>query len=412
MLAVTCVRLVGVSAVLLGQGLLPPAAAAEPKGKKYALLVGVKKYKHASLTDLAHTENDVEELAIVLKSKQVAFDEVVLLTTTRGEKDKRSTPTAGNFRAELKRLLRTVDKYDLVLVGLAGHGLQITVTDPKDDKREKTESFFCPADAKPTRSTKLADLAETMIPLSELFNELEDSGAGVKLLLVDACRDEPKLGRNPDVDNLPRPSRGTAALFSCKSGERAFETSKLGKGHGVFFHHVIEGLKGKARNNKGLVSWNSLAEYVTTEVSERVPKLIGGGAKQTPHEIKNLTGKPPLLAGADESEGAKGGDAFRANSVWENQASKLRLTVLEREGETFRARFVIGDDRNPLIREVAGTVRNGKVSWLARNVRALRGGVGGDNVGTLGKDRDGDKIDFAYTQGKTSGKFTLRLTRD
>jgi hypothetical protein len=103
-----------------------------------------------------------------------------------------------------------------------------------------------------------------MLGFTELFRELEESGVGVK----------------------PWAPRGFAALFSCKSGERAFETGKLGKGHGVFFHYVVDGLKGKAKNNKGEVTWSSLADYVIDRVSDDVPTLIGGGARQTPEDIR------------------------------------------------------------------------------------------------------------------------------
>ena len=48
-------------------------------------------------------------------------------------------------------------------------------------------------------------------------------------------------GRSIDLNHLPRTSKGTAVLFNCKSGERAFESDKYE--HGVFFHHVIEGLQ-------------------------------------------------------------------------------------------------------------------------------------------------------------------------
>src|SRR5436309_1956353 len=81
--------------------LLGPSVAQTGKGKKYALLVGVKTYHHSDLKDLEYTENDVEELAGVLKG----FSEVVLLTSTRGAKKAAAAPTAKNIRAELKRLL-------------------------------------------------------------------------------------------------------------------------------------------------------------------------------------------------------------------------------------------------------------------------------------------------------------------
>jgi formylglycine-generating enzyme required for sulfatase activity len=262
-----------------GAGLLLPARGQAPAGKKYALLVGVRAYDHADLPDLKYTENDVEALAKLLRRKGAGFRSVRLLTTRRGKTRAADAPTAKNIRAALAALVARTTKHDTVLVALAGHGLQRQVGG-------KDESFFCPADARPSKP-------ETLIGLRWLFTELKDSGAGVKLLLVDACRNDPASGRSLDVDALPRPPRGTAALFSCSSGQRAFETEKLR--HGVFFHFVLEGLKGKARDEDGEVTWDLLAAYVKRQVNRQTPKLVGGGARQTPHEVKDLVGESPVL---------------------------------------------------------------------------------------------------------------------
>jgi uncharacterized caspase-like protein len=264
--------------------LLASSSAQTPRGKKYALVVGVRSYDSFKLRKLDYTENDAEDLAREL-SKRAGFS-VRVLTTTRGEKDTSDLPTAAHLRKEIKALLARKKRDDTVLVALAGHGIQGSV---KEGGKEKDESFFCPSDAQFNDN-------DTLISLSKLFSDLSDCGAGVKLLLVDACRNDPKLGRNADPDNLPRPPRGTAALFSCKGGERAFETNKLGdRGHGVFFHYVLEGLRGKARNEDNEVTWDRLTEFVKRQVSRQVPVVIGGGAKQTPHELRNLEGESPVL---------------------------------------------------------------------------------------------------------------------
>jgi TPR repeat protein len=298
--------------------LLSTAQAQTDKGNRYALLVGVREYHHDSLPDLAHTENDVEELSEVLTASGY---KVAVMTCTRGKKRAFAQPTAKNIRDLLGRILKRVTKHDTVLVALAGHGIQARVA---VGGKEKEESFFCPTDARPRDTTDLKVLSETMISLAEVFKELEESGAGVKLLLVDACRNDPKLGRSLDVESVPRPPRGTAALFSCKAGERAFETPKLGKGHGVFFHHVIRGLKGEARNRRGEVTWSSLSDYVTDKVSDEVPKLIGGGARQTPHEIKNLTGKSPVLTFSDDALFQQAMDHALARGVPKNNEESVR----------------------------------------------------------------------------------------
>jgi formylglycine-generating enzyme required for sulfatase activity len=340
-----CLAFVVVSSLVAGVALLGPGLAQTEKGKKYALLVGVRSYDHDSLPDLKHTENDVEEVGKVLAR---AGYRVTLLTTTRGKTKNNALPTAKNIRTELKGILDKVTKHDTVLVALAGHGVQLRV---KAAGGEKEEGFFCPADAKPRSTKDATELGKTMIPLTALFQELEDSGAGVKLLLVDACRNDPKAGRNVDVDSLPRPPKGTAALFSCKSGERAFETDKLGKGHGVFFFHVLEALRGKAKDEKGEVTWTRLAEYVTNKVSDEVPVLIGGGAKQTPHEIKNLTGKSPVLIAS------LGGEVAREKT---NEKPGKEKAVKDKDKEITNS---IG---MKLVRIPKGTFTMGSTAWEYR----------------------------------------------
>jgi formylglycine-generating enzyme required for sulfatase activity len=300
-----CLAVILLSSVAVGVVLLDASQAQPVTGKRYALLVGVRTYDHKKLEDLKYTENDIEELALELKG----FTEVVVLTSTRGEKKAEAAPTAANIRAQLGRLLRRVTKHDTVVVGLAGHGLQLKVKD-----RKVEEGFFCPLDARPREDVTLAQQSETMIGFTELFKALDESGVGVKLLLIDACRNDPEAGRSVNADAMPRAPKGMAALFSCRSGERAFETAKLGKGHGVFFHFVLEGLRGKAKNARGEVTWGTLSEYVVEKVSDEVPVLIGDGAKQTPEEIRKLEGKPPVLVGPESKEIAAGPKAI-TNSI-------------------------------------------------------------------------------------------------
>jgi formylglycine-generating enzyme required for sulfatase activity len=65
--------------------------------------------------------------------------------------------------------------------------------------------------------------------------------------------------------------------------------------HGVFFHYVLEGLRGKAKDEDGEVTWNRLSEYVSKQVSRRVPRLVGDGTQQHPNEVKDTEGPPPVL---------------------------------------------------------------------------------------------------------------------
>ena len=256
--------------------LLLPVWGEATKGKKYALLVGVNSYEHPKLPALKYAERDVQALAAVLEK---AGYEVTLLT---GAAKARLRPTRANIEAQLKEMLgKKCRRGDTALAAFAGHGLQFA---------GKSDAFFCPADARP-----FAEETATRVSLRSVYTEMDRSFAGVKLLLVDACRNDPASGRSIDVDTAPRPPRGIAALFSCSSGERAFETEKLGGGHGVFFHFVLQGLRGKAKNARGAVTWGGLVEYVTEQVSDEVPRVIRDGARQTPHLMADLKGKSPVL---------------------------------------------------------------------------------------------------------------------
>src|SRR5689334_11896541 len=82
--------LLAVPASTFAAGLETPSS-----GKKYAFLVGVKRYDHSSFQNLYYTENDVVELAKVLK--QNAY-QVTLLGDSQGV-DKQ--PTRTNFLAQL-----------------------------------------------------------------------------------------------------------------------------------------------------------------------------------------------------------------------------------------------------------------------------------------------------------------------
>ncbi|MGA7497274.1 MAG: caspase family protein, partial [Isosphaeraceae bacterium] len=270
-------RSIGLTLALVVAGLTSRPSLGQQKksgGDKYALLVGVRKYDPNELRGLPYSEPDVVELSGVLKAEGYKPGNVVLMTQTAGADDTRFLPLAANVRKELKLLLDEIDdEGDSVLIALAGHGVQF---------QGENESYFCPADA------RLADKS-TLIPLSEIYKALENSRAGLKVLLVDACRNDPQSQNSRDrevvkLESVTRPQRtpppgGVVAFFSCSEGEKAFEHAELK--HGVFFHFVIQALKGAAvgpDQNDVLVP--DLVKYVTRQVKDFVREKYG--VKQQP----------------------------------------------------------------------------------------------------------------------------------
>jgi hypothetical protein len=265
-------------------GLAAEPARADPgegPPRKYALLVGVKDYSRSDgLGNLKHTEDDVNDLAALLKD-QLRYDRVVVLTQERGNQRREFDPTADNIQEQLQSLLEDCRKGDTVLVAFSGHGAQLKAAEGAKDEEQP---FFCPMDAK-LKSRK------NLVALAEVYKRLADCPADLKLLLVDACRDEPGKGA-ADAFEPPPPPKGVAALYSCSKGQKSFESDKLG--HGVFFHYVIEGLKGEAANKKGEVTLNALADYVSYEVRARVKDEFSPTVRQTPNQVGDVDGAAAL----------------------------------------------------------------------------------------------------------------------
>ena len=93
-------RLVVLSGLLVWLGFAVPGWTETPKGKSYALLVGVRDYGgRSTLGPLKYTQNDVEALARVLQRPGSPFrGNVRVLTSTRGNKDRKAAPSAENIR--------------------------------------------------------------------------------------------------------------------------------------------------------------------------------------------------------------------------------------------------------------------------------------------------------------------------
>jgi tetratricopeptide (TPR) repeat protein len=299
-------------------------AAGPPTGEKVALLVAVRRYASADLRTLRYTENDVTDLARVLRANGYRPENVVLLTQTAAAAGgERFQPQAAHVRGELRRLLRSRGRADTVLVAFSGHGVQF---------RKDGEFYFCPADA---------DLSDnrTLVSLSEVYRELRLCPAGFKLLLADACRTDPQprgaRGATP-LQSVTRPQvrpvpGGVAAFFSCSRGQEAFEDDRLK--HGVFFHYVIEGLRGAAAP-PGVreVTLAALQDYVTRRVSDFVRTKLG--REQTP-ELRNQTRGLVALASA----------AGEAPATGRPREVEARNVALERPGASSAAEAPAPDPR-------------------------------------------------------------------
>ncbi len=234
--------------------------------RRLALLIGINEYSAGSgVRKLSWAEADVEEMAKLLEDGKYR----VTLLTGKDATAKRCAEEIDKIKA------MKLNDTDTVLVGLAGHGQLFRVKD-------RDVSFFVPHDGVPK-----AGRLDSLLSLDELVAELQDSGAGKRFLLIDACRDVAGRGVRGESEVTFSVKSGTGVLFSCKEGEMAQEPDEFR--HGLFFYHVLQRL----RESNGKLKWGRLVADVVEKVPEAMPKqLAEKGAKQHPDDLsKGVAGE-------------------------------------------------------------------------------------------------------------------------
>jgi uncharacterized caspase-like protein len=165
------------AAGILSVGISVPPAAAE---KRVALVIGNGAYQNT--LPLANPANDAADIAVALE--RLGFEVQV-------ERDL----TKRGMEAALSRFARSVENADAALFFYAGHGVQFRHT-----------NYLVPVDA---RLEDDVSINYELLRLDDILFSLERA-KGVKLLLLDACRN------NPLVERLVR--RGDARDASLTRG--------------------------------------------------------------------------------------------------------------------------------------------------------------------------------------------------
>ena len=165
-------------------GLLAEARAAEPR---VALVIGNGAYR--SVPELENSRNDADDISEQLK--RVGFAVI----------DGRDLDRSGMYAA-LGRFAQRVSGTDAGLVYYSGHGMQIN-----------GQNYLAPVDLKLAAGSTFTPF--DLVKLDDVIEALNYT-AGVKLLVLDACRD------NPFANSLPqnKASRGGATRGLAKMSVR------------------------------------------------------------------------------------------------------------------------------------------------------------------------------------------------
>jgi hypothetical protein len=200
---------------------------------------------------------------------------VFCLTSGASEKN---LPTRNNIVQVINLVCQSAGPDDFVFIALNGHGIQIG-----------NVQYFCPSDMDDQEDR----LEDTAISIDWIYKALENSNAKFKLLVVDACRDNPFKGRRSalvaDMGITRDPPPGIALLRSCGAGETSLEDASLKKG--IFTHFLLEGLTGAAdANGDGSIGFLEL--YIYTQSRTQSHALREHRSKQTPYIKGELSDFP------------------------------------------------------------------------------------------------------------------------
>ncbi|MDF1826516.1 MAG: SUMF1/EgtB/PvdO family nonheme iron enzyme [Verrucomicrobiales bacterium] len=166
---------------------------AEVNAQKQALVIGNSEYLHAR--PLANPGNDATAMATLLR--QIGFE-----VTFRIDADLRSM--RGALREFVDALPVDPEPDSVALVYFAGHGVQM-----------KGENFLIPVDAEMARDYEVPD--ETL-SMNLIMQGLESAGAGLNLLILDCCRNDPfsrswRGSRSTSSGGLAMPGGAPQGMF-------------------------------------------------------------------------------------------------------------------------------------------------------------------------------------------------------
>src|SRR5215471_3242735 len=252
-------------------------AAWPAKAKRFALIIGVDEYEDSQISRLDGASNDAKSLAAALIG-YAGFpqDQVIVLAS---DQPLERRPTFGNILRRLSNLRGLVPEDGLLLVFFAGHGLE-----------REGRGFLCPTDAQ--ISGDMALLEETAISVDEMRKRIRQTGVKQVVIILDACRNDP-AGRGQSQNQLTgsyahqfdfnvrnREVTAFATLYATDIGNVAYEYKE--KKQGYFTWALVEGIKGKAANEKGEVTLAGLNRYLEESVPKQVGIDLGQQKKQRP----------------------------------------------------------------------------------------------------------------------------------
>jgi serine/threonine protein kinase/tetratricopeptide (TPR) repeat protein len=296
---------------------VPVVKTPDREGRRFALLVGARD-PASRLPEYAYADTDVDALAGILPHAGYKPADLTVL---------KSEGTGAIVRQQLHSLAANKVAADTVLVVLVGNGVQ----------NGADGASFVPVGSDPAARSSI-------LPIREVYDELKGCAAGVKLLIVDACRTAPGIGAGITAASAGPPPSGVTALFACMAGQQSYR--HLDWRHSVFMNAVIRGLAGEANaNSDQAVQVIEFKKFVTQKVAEYARSEFPQKSPQTPEFLGTL--RPgavlaqldPVLAayssGCRASHGSQHEAAIKSFNAAVAQDAKFIPALLQRAAAHF-----------------------------------------------------------------------------
>ncbi|MEV4132847.1 caspase family protein [Dactylosporangium sp. NPDC049742] len=294
---------------------------------RHALLVGTDVYDDPALTALATPVKEADALARLLRDPRCGFfDDVVVL----------ANPTSGELAEAVSVVTSDRRPGDTVLIFISGHGL----VSPRGCL------YFATTNTRPTL------LAGTSVAASFLNEQLEDSFAGSKVLLLDTCYSgmfatglASKSGFDPQL--AAELGRGYVVLTASESTAFAFE----GAGSSHFTAAVIRGLRTPEadQDGDGLISTADLYAFVDRETRREA-------AQRPTYMAAGVTGKVIVAAAAGRPAVVPARPPAPSGRRWPELLRRLERTIEELHLTTRDIADACGRQPDPATDEAPGTV--------------------------------------------------------
>ena len=189
--------------------LAAPLATVAHAERRVALVIGNDQYQN--LPKLQKAGADARTYASVFKAK--GFDEVIL----------KNDLTRSQLDEAIASFIDQIEPGDTAVFAYSGHGWS-----------DGSQNFIVGTDAPATGSQDF--LARISIPLKNgtngIIDEMDQKGAGLKVAVIDACRDNPfspppgkrSIGLGRGMSRIDPPG-GTFVVFSAGAGQSALDAT-------------------------------------------------------------------------------------------------------------------------------------------------------------------------------------------